>query len=192
MARTKEFDETQVLDRAMEIFHAQGFQATSFADLTTQLGVSRQSLYDTYGDKQALFLAAMKRYLDRIADCFRGRLDGPPPVRAIFGQIFDQLIASHCANGSQGCFVTNTLVDLSPDVAAARALALDHSKTLESLFAARLARAQREGDLAPDKDPVALARFFHHTLLGVAVAARAHDDPGTLHQTARIALQALD
>ena len=54
MPRAKEFDEAEVLDQALELFRTRGFKHTSFSDLTAELGVSRQSLYDTYGDKQTL------------------------------------------------------------------------------------------------------------------------------------------
>ena len=62
MSRTKEFDETEVLDQALQLFRTRGFKQTSFDDLTRELGVSRQSLYDTYGDKHALFHTALRRY----------------------------------------------------------------------------------------------------------------------------------
>src|SRR5207344_3088285 len=61
MPRVKEFDEAEVLDQALELFRARGFKHTSFSDLVDELGVSRQSLYDTYGDKQTLYQTALKR-----------------------------------------------------------------------------------------------------------------------------------
>ena len=79
MPRTKEFDEAEVLDRALELFRARGYQQTSFSDLTTELGVSRQSIYDTYGDKHALFHAALQNYVTRALDFIRRRLDDPAP-----------------------------------------------------------------------------------------------------------------
>ena len=192
MPRAKEFDESEVLGRAIELFRARGFKDTSFSDLTAELGVSRQSLYDTYGDKEELFLTALKRYMDTGVDCVRRHLEDPAPVRKVLGSIFENLISQHCSNGSHGCLVANTMVELSPNPTAARAIALKQARTIEGLFASRLSAAQRAGDLGPDKDPTALARFFYHTILGVAVASRALDDREALRQTARLALQALD
>lgn len=78
MPRAKEFDEAEVLDQALELFRARGFKHTSFADLTTELGVSRQSLYDTYGDKQTLYQTALKRYVNRALEGMRRKLEDPP------------------------------------------------------------------------------------------------------------------
>lgn len=192
MSRTKEFDEAEVLDQALELFRARGFKHTSFADLTEGLGVSRQSLYDTYGDKQALYQSALKRYLDRGSDFMRRKLDDTGPVRAVFASLFEDLIAGTCGNGSHGCLMVNSMVELSPHDAETRALALAHARTIEGLFASRLSAAQRTGEISRNKDPVALARFFYHTILGLAVAARAHGEMDNLRQSARLSLQILD
>ena len=64
MSRTKTFDEEKTLDRAVELFWSQGFDATSIADLEKHLGLGRQSLYNTYGDKRTLFLRAIQRYAE--------------------------------------------------------------------------------------------------------------------------------
>ncbi len=191
MPRAKEFDEAEVLDQALELFRARGFKHTSFADLVDELGVSRQSLYDTYGDKQALYHAALKRYLASGIDNIRRKLDDPAPVRQVLSQLFEGMIDGQCANGSPGCLMVNSMVELSPHDADIRALAQEHAHAIEGLFASRLSAAQRKGDLAKAKDPVALARFLYHTVLGLAVASRALGDKTGLRQSARLALQVL-
>lgn len=190
MPRTKEFDEAEVLDQALELFRARGFKHTSFADLTEELGVSRQSLYDTYGDKQTLYQTALRRYRERALDALRRKMDDPGPVREVFAQLFDGMIAANC-NCGHGCFMVNSMVELAPHDPETRAAAQGHAREIEGLFISRLSAAQRRGELSPDKDPVALARFFYHTILGLAVASRALDDRENLRQTARLALQAL-
>ena len=192
MSRTKEFDEAEVLDQALELFRARGFKHTSFSDLVDELGVSRQSLYDTYGDKQTLYQTALKRYLDRSLDGLRRKLDDPAPIRQVFGQLFEGMIAAQCDCGSPGCFMVNSMVELSPHDADTRALAQTHAREIEGLFASRLSAAQRKGEIAKSKDPVALARFFYHTILGLAVSSRALGDKQSMQQTAHLALQVLD
>jgi TetR/AcrR family transcriptional regulator, transcriptional repressor for nem operon len=192
MSRTKEFDEAEVLDQALELFRARGFQHTSFADLTGELGVSRQSLYDTYGDKQTLFHAALKRYLDRAINFLRRHLADPAPVRKVLTALFDGLIAGQCGKGSPGCLMVNSMVELTPHDADIRALAQAHAREVEGLLASRLSAAQRKGEIGKAKDPVALARFFYHTLLGLSVASRALGERDTLRDSARLALQVLD
>ncbi len=192
MTRPKEFDEAEVLDQALDLFRARGFKHTSFADLVKELGVSRQSLYDTYGDKQALYHAALGRYLARNLDRLRRILDEAAPVRQTFAKLFDAMIEGNCANGAPGCMMVNAMVELAPHDAETRAAAARHVRDVEGLYASRLSRAQREGELARAKDPVALARFLYHTVLGLSVAARALGERDNLRQSARIALQVLD
>ena len=91
MPRVKEFDEAEVLDQALELFRARGFKHTSFADLVDELGVSRQSLYDTYGDKQTLYQTALRRYLDRSLDQLRRKLGDEAPVRQVHVPVVHQL-----------------------------------------------------------------------------------------------------
>ena len=192
MSRTKEFDEAEVLDQALELFRARGFPHTSFADLTQELGVSRQSLYDTYGDKQTLFHAALKCYLGRAIDFMRRQLADPAPVRKVLTALFDGLIAGQCSKGSPGCLMVNSMVELTPHDAEIRALAQAHAREVEGLFASRLSAAQRKGEISKAKDPVALARFLYHTLLGLSVASRALGERDTLRDSVRLALQVLD
>lgn len=192
MPRAKEFDEAEVLDQALELFRARGFKHTSFNDLVGALGVSRQSLYDTYGDKQALYHTALKHYQASGLDMIRRQLDGSAPVRVLLAGLFEGMIAGLCANGSPGCLMVNSMVELAPHDADIRAQAQEHARAIEDLFASRLRAAQRKGEIARSKDPVALACFLHHLMLGLAVASRALGDKAALRRTVRLALQALD
>ncbi len=192
MPRQKEFDEAEVLDQAVELFRARGYQATSFGDLTAELGVSRQSLYDTYGDKQTLFHASLKRYRERALDRMRRMLAAPGPIRPLLEQFFSSLLNGACKEGHHGCLMANAMVEMAPHDPAIRALAVTHARDVEGLLAARLSAAQRSGDLSKDKDPTALARYLNHTLLGLSVAARALGERETLAESSRLALLALD
>ncbi len=192
MSRAKEFDEAEVLDQAIELFRVRGFQATSFADLTSELGVSRQSLYDTYGDKQTLFHAALERYRQRFLDFLHRLMETPGPIRPLLDQLFQGAVSGSCSSGNPGCLMVNSMVEMAPQDDAIRALSLAHARDMERIFTTRLIIAQRNGDLSPTKDPVALARYLHHTLLGLSVAARALGERETLIQTAQLALLALD
>ena len=77
MARTKAFDEDVVLDRAVELFWDQGYEATSISDLEEHLGVGRQSLYNTFGDKRELFVQALQRYASQNRDKLVAALGEP-------------------------------------------------------------------------------------------------------------------
>lgn len=192
MPRTKEFDENEVLDRAIELFRRRGFKATSFGEMTSELGVNRQSLYDTFGDKQAFFHAALNRYREKSLGHFARLLATPGPVRPVLEQVFETNLGYTCGEGSHGCLMINSMIEQAPQDGEVRAAALANAREVEGLLAKRLAAAQRDGDLAKDKDPVVLARYLFHILLAVGVAARGLGDRDSLRDTLRIALKALD
>ncbi len=192
MPRAKEFDEAEVLDHALELFRARGFAHTSFEDLTDELGVSRQSLYDTYGDKHTLYLTALKSYLERSLGYMRRSLEGPGTVREGLGRMFEGAISSSCGKGSPGCLMVNSMVELAPHDGDVRALAESQTREVTGLLASMLAAAQRRGEIGKGQDPVALAGFFYNTLLGLSVAARALGGRDSLRQTAQLALRVLD
>lgn len=175
----------------MDLFHARGFAHTSFADLVDSLGISRQSLYDTYGDKHTLFQTALKRYMERAVGGVQRKLDSPGPIKQVLADLFDALITGACDEDASGCFMVNSMVELTPHDADTRTLAHAYARKIESLLASRLSAAQRQGELSKAKDPVLLARFFFQTILGIGVASRALGEPENLQQTARIALQVL-
>lgn len=191
MARPKEFDENEVLDRALLLFRRRGYQPTSFANLTGDLGISRQSLYDTFGDKQTLYRLALRRYLDRTLAFVGARLEEPGPVREVLIRLFDSLIDYHCQNDGAGCFIVNSMIELAPSDAAVRRIATAHAREFQARLAARLEAAQAAGELARAPAAAALAALLYHTLLGLAVAARALGDQPSLHATARLAVNSL-
>ena len=76
MVRPREFDRDAALDRAMQVFWAKGFAATSTEDLVAAMGIGRQSLYNAFGDKRRLYLESLEAYqqLDGSADHVGGAL----------------------------------------------------------------------------------------------------------------------
>lgn len=191
MARTKEFDEVVALGKALELFRERGYGNTSFSDLTTRLGISRQSLYDTFGDKHDLFLAALTRYLDAARAQVRHQLEKEGKLNGVMEELFGQLIHFSCDNGAHGCLLVNSLVELAPEDPCTQALAVQHARAMEAMFSSRISQAQARGEVPADKNPATLATFLYHTLIGLSVAARAKEEPTTLMASARLALRVL-
>ena len=64
LGRPRGFDVDEALERAMVVFWAQGYEGASLADLTNAMGINRTSMYAAFGNKEELFRAALRRYLD--------------------------------------------------------------------------------------------------------------------------------
>lgn len=191
MARTKEFDREQALDRAMQVFWQHGFEATSLDDLLAAMGIARQSLYDTFGDKRALFIAALKRYLER-DDPTRTCMATSPSVKRTIRELFDTIIDEDEARQRRGCFAINSALALAPHDPEIAALSVKLQRALEEQFYRALEHARERGELSPAKDIRGLARFLVAALHGLRVAATIEPRSPALRDMARVALQALD
>ncbi len=195
MARPREFDTTRALEQAMRVFWAQGFEATSLCDLLGAMGLSRSSLYETFGSKHELYLEALDHYnrnvtAKHVASVIAAHASPKAGIAAVFHGLIDSMIAAE--GGCCGCFVSNAAVEVAPrDPAAARRVCdgLDH---VEAAFCAALGRARAAGEIPDHRDTQALARYLHSSLNGLMVMAKARPERKALEDVARIVLQALD
>src|SRR5688500_18902266 len=89
MARHKEFDKAEVLEKAMLLFWRQGYEATSVRDLIEATGISSSSLYESFGDKRALYLAALRLYCQGEAASFQAMIRQHVSLKEVLAQAFD-------------------------------------------------------------------------------------------------------
>ena len=186
----KEFDPDAVLGAAMELFWERGYDATSTADLVAELGIARASLYATFGSKQELFLRAFDHYLALRDPSVVELLSQPgpalPAVKALVNGYAEESIQD-----DRGCFVVNAAVARMGDAATARRVRTSWD-TVEVALTSALVRARAQGELAPEADPRALARFLLVFLQGVRVLGRDDTNPDRLADAVREALRILD
>ena len=55
----------RIIDQAMQMFVSQGIKSVRMDDIAQQLGVSKRTLYEMFGDKEGLLYLAMERYSER-------------------------------------------------------------------------------------------------------------------------------
>lgn len=194
MARTKEFDPEAALQAALELFWQRGYEATSMSDLVTHLGIGRASIYATFGSKHELYLRALDRYDRAGLPPIVRELSQPgpalPAVRAVVRRYATEAADEQLRR--DGCMVTNTAAELAPhDPAAARHVERNWDQ-LETVLHSALVRAQAQGELPPDRDPLALARMLLVLLQGLRVVGKASADPARVRDAAEQALALLD
>ena len=192
MARTKEFQPETALDSAMDLFWRRGYEATSVHDLLAEMGIGRGSMYDTFGDKRALFLAALDRFeetrVSRASEILESQASAVEGIKRLFETTIDGLVSYE---PRRGCLLANTAVELAPhDEEVATRISRYVSRT-EDAFERALVRGCAAGEIPADRDPKALARFFVSTLHGVRVLARAGVDRAVLDDSVRTALEVL-
>ena len=192
MGRLKAFDEDEVLDRAVDCFWQHGYEATSVRDLADRMGIGGASLYNAYGDKRALFVAALARYADR---SMRERIDrlekrGRPKeaIRAFLAEIIDRSLEDP---DRKGCLLVNSALDVAPrDAAIGRVIAGCFGE-LRAFFRRNLEAARAAHQVPRQTDPDELAGHLLGVVLGIRVLARTGANRAQLDAVARPALSLL-
>ena len=116
MGRSKQYDRTELLDRAVELFRRQGFNGTSTAELVDTLGVNRKSMYAEFGSKQGLFEAALERYGHKHLSAVLAPIEAPDAsVDAIKKAFTGYASASEGWFRGRGCLLCNTAVEFGPN-----------------------------------------------------------------------------
>lgn len=174
MARTKEFNEDQVLDKAIEIFWHKGYNGTSAQDLVTHLGLSRSSLYDTFGDKQKLFSQSLQRYQKQSQDQIMKLLEDSQNIKETLHDIFKQAVVESLEDRiTKGCFMVNSSVELAMHNEEIAKIVKSNSRKMEEVFTNAVKKGQEAGTISKQHKPSVLARFIFNNYSGIRVLARA-------------------
>lgn len=185
MARPRQFDEAEVVDKATQVFWARGYRATTPRDLLEATGLSRSSLYNTFGSKEGLFLRSLQAYVCGQAG-FMGAELGGRSLRGALEWMYDQIITMSrpIADGGAGmsCMMATAAIEADPGDDQVLAGVQAGRVAMTAMFQRRLERAREEGELSADKDPATLAPFLFNTNMGLVVLARA----GTPAETLRV------
>lgn len=186
MPRPKEFDPEQALDKAVHLFWRQGYQATSVQDLVDAMGINRFSLYDTFGDKHQLFLAALDRYMQKWRNdklyALEHSQEGLPAIRRFFQEWLESYDSE---KGSQGCFLTNSAVEVAPHDQAAAAFVRANLARLENAFYQALVRARKKGEIPKSLNLRDYACFFTNSIMGFTVLLKVLPDRKALERIFR-------
>src|SRR5919112_417048 len=177
MARHKEFDRDEALQRAMEVFWSRGYEAASVGELVKHMGINRQSLYDTFGDKHTLYLAALDRYREVEGRKLFEVLERPGPVKRALRQLFDSVVEHSLGEGDRrGCFMGNATSELAGRCRETAEKACGQMAAAEEALYRALLRGKREGELKDVRDPRAVARFLYSSMQGLQLMSKATKD----------------
>ena len=156
------------------------------------MGIAKQSLYDTFGDKRALYLKAMAFYRKQTNSALRDTLTSAPTVKEGVTRILLGLVAESREQHARGCLLLSANMERAVDDEEIATFLTDNQAEVESIFTEALRRGQRGGELRAGTDAGALARFLVATIQGMRAMARLKSDRRALRQVARIALAVFD
>ncbi|MFT7578591.1 MAG: AcrR family transcriptional regulator [Myxococcota bacterium] len=189
MARPREFDTDQALERALEVFWAQGFEATSVTDLKGAMGIETGSLYKAFGNKRALYVAAVERYIAR-GERFQMRLlASKEPISDGIAQLFEAIVEIATDPSGRGCFVVNCAIEHGATDAEIQSLLGRQEAALSRYLRDRIAADQTKGLVPSVIAADALASYVSATIGGIQVLAKKGASKQTLSGVAQAALQ---
>jgi TetR/AcrR family transcriptional repressor of nem operon len=193
MARQKEFDRDEVLHRAMEVFWARGYEGTSIQDLVKQMGINRQSIYDTFGDKHSLFLQALDCYREIHRRKAFEVLDRPGSVKKNLCLLFEQVVdRSLSEKDRRGCFVGNAMSEMAGRCKETASRTCESLASAEKTFQRALQRGKEQGEIPGVRDTRAVARFLYSSLQGLLLLSKATRDRQLLNDVVKVTLSVLD
>ncbi|MGY1580744.1 TetR/AcrR family transcriptional regulator [Streptomyces sp. MN13] len=178
MGRPKQFDPDAAVEQAMEVFWRKGYAGTTPQDLVDALGIGKGSLYNAFGSKHALFEQALRRYRDSQAVALIQMLEEPGPVKARLRKALELLARMDLADPDRrGCMAVNTAAELAGTDESATELVRRMFDRTEDALRALVEEGQRAGEIAPERDPAALASLLLNTLVGLRLMARVAEGP---------------
>ncbi|MDX6406375.1 MAG: TetR/AcrR family transcriptional regulator, transcriptional repressor for nem operon [Blastocatellia bacterium] len=191
MGRQKEFDREEALHKAMEVFWTRGYGASSIQDLVKHMSINRQSLYDTFGDKHALYLQALDRYREVESHKIIELLERPGSVKRNLRQLFETAIEKALSE-RRGCFMGNAMSELAGRCKDTAARTCGNMGAAHEAFYRALLRGKKEGELKRIRDARAVAHFLYSSLQGLVLTGKATQDRKTLKDIVTVTLSVID
>ena len=191
MARHKEFDLDIALKAAIAVFCEHGYEGTSTDQLLQAMNISRQSMYDTFGDKRSLYLAALERYnTDSVSALLADLKRNARPIEAIEETLLAFASRPETEAG-RGCLGVSAVCEFGRTDEQVTALTDKAARRLADVIKGILEEGKANGEIGSDIDTTAAIEFLGATLSGMKVSARNGAPPETLRSIARMAIRSL-
>ena len=176
MGRTKEFDHEQVLHAATLVFWQKGYEATSMSDLLQAMNISRSSMYETFVDKEHLYLQSIEHY-KRLGEDKRSCLSNAESAKEGIRRYFDKHIdGAFNPSSPRGCLITNAIAALDAPDEQIRQIVQQRFEDLGEAFYRLLQQGQENGEIGADRDLRTLSYLLLNLNHGINIAAKVDSD----------------
>lgn len=190
--RPLEFNPDEAIDRGVELFWSKGYEATSLSDLLDDMKISKSSFYQAFGSKHELFEQCLARFRERQVTRMRAALDGSASAKRFIRSMLAAIVADAAKMETpKGCLIMNTATEFAGRDAAVARLVSHATSDFADVFAAAIRRAQRDGEIAPERDAEALARYVVSTISGLKTMVKAGFSPKAVDEVVEVAMGAL-
>lgn len=172
MSRPKEFSETEVLDKAVKLFSQKGYNGISMQDLVDGLKLNRSSIYDTFGDKEQLFVAALKHYRQAYTQKMLDIINESEDIKTTIKELLQYIQQDVAENKKTGCMMVNTAVELTGMEPFISNIVQENMTAIEEALAKKIQNARRSGTIKKEHNAKALARQLTNTINGLRISEK--------------------
>ncbi|MGI5506611.1 TetR/AcrR family transcriptional regulator [Lentzea sp. CA-135723] len=171
IGRPREFDTEAVLDSAMRVFWAKGYEGATMSDLTTATNLKPGSIYAAFGSKTGLFKQAVEHYISTIFAYGPAALAAPTAREVVRLFLLGAVDATTGADTPAGCLLVQSALSPGDTALEAKAELNARWRSAEEVLTSRFTRASEEGDLPAGTDPRDVAVYVLSVSQGIAVQA---------------------
>ncbi|WP_289063095.1 TetR/AcrR family transcriptional regulator [uncultured Zobellia sp.] len=172
MARRKQYNEDEVIEKATALFWRNGYEATTVRMLEKEMGINQFSIYSSFGNKQGVFVESINAYRKRvrvITDKLSKSNNGKEGIKQYF---YDFLEFAKEDGKNRGCLVTNTVNEINADAdPVIMEQLIEFANSIKQLFVDNL--LQEEGKT--QEEAIRQSNYLMNTLLGLSVSSKVFD-----------------
>lgn len=191
MPRNKEFNQDEVLDKAIQLFWEKGYNACSMQDVVDGLGLSRSSIYDTFTDKKNLFLESLKKYQEDYTSIVINMLRDSSDIRKTIEDIFYSIVRDVEKCSQKGCFMTNSTIELAHTDEEISQIINGNKQQIELALENALQKGQDLGQISQKNNSKVLAKYLYSNLAGLRVITKNKTHSDEIKEIINLIMQTL-
>jgi len=170
----KQFDQDDVLNKALQVFWNNGYEATSMQDLVGSMGINRASMYQTYGNKHSLFMSSLDSYIDSSLKSVAQIIgSGEAPMDSL-QHLFENMIKQSIDGEKHGCFINNTAIELGSHDSVIAEKICNFWARMEAIFETQVKQAIDNNELYENANAKQIASLLNVNLQGLMVKTKAN------------------
>ncbi|MBT5900765.1 MAG: TetR/AcrR family transcriptional regulator [Opitutaceae bacterium] len=191
MARPPQFDRTEVLEKATQLFWERGYRGASVSDLVKATGLLPGSIYASFGNKEGMFIACLD-YYGAQGDALRSQFESDSSPLTVLRNFFFAIVEMAAdGDGSRGCFLVNASLECAESDSAIKSKVRDCMGQNEVWIRDQIDAARQVGELSEDTDTTRLAGCLTGAMFGFRVMSRAQEDPDKIRDVASTTFDSL-
>ena len=189
MPRSKSYDENTVLERAMNVFWSNGYEATSVRLLEKEMGINQFSIYSSFSSKKKLFIKSISRYRQHVRqNVYQTLLEEGAGMKELEQYLLKTAQKKRGLGTSRGCLVVNTAAEIGGSDKEITAEVNGYFNFIRGMLKKVLKTAVAKGEISADTDIEKQSAFFLGVMQGLSVASKTMD-PGQLNDFISVAVK---